>query len=455
MEASITTAIAILVILALIAVNGLFVAAEFALVAVDRTRLAAAAEAGDRRARRAERLVGRLSFHLSGAQLGITASSLVLGFIAAPFVAELLRPVLEPLLGARAATGVGVAVALVVATGTQMVLGELIPKTVAIARPLPTARAVAATIAAYGVVFGPVIRFLDGAANRTVRAFGVDPAGELSPLRTLAELEVLFTQSAEGGELEASAAELLARSVRLTRRTAADVLVPRTRVEALPKEATVADLVGRSRRTGHSRLLVYGTDLDDLRGVVHVKAAYQVPRAERATTPVADVMGDVLAVPESRDLDDLLTDMRSTRHHLVAVVDEHGGTAGIVTLEDVIEQIVGDITDEHDLPDPDVTRSVRPGAWSLEGSLHPDEVTEVTGLELPDGPYETLAGFVLDRLGHIPEAGEVVDHDGWRLEVEAMERHRVARVQVVAPDASNMNPSPGAPVNPRTPGGGA
>jgi CBS domain containing-hemolysin-like protein len=418
---------------ALIAANGFFVAAEFALVAVDRTALDRQAEAGDRRAARVQGLVRRLSFHLSGAQLGITVTSLVLGFLAAPLVAGLLSPLLGPVLGDTAAKGVGVVLALVLATSVQMVLGELMPKTAAIAHPESMARWLGGAVAVYGLVFGPLIRFLDGAANRTVRMFGVEPAEELSQVRTLAEFELLFRSAAEGGELQPAAAELLARTLRLAGRTAVDVLVPRTSVEGLPIDATVTDLVTRSRRTGHSRFVVYGMDLDDLRGVVHVKAAYQLERAERDVTVVTRVMGELLAVPESRDLNDLLSDMRSTRHHLVAVVDEHGGTAGIVTLEDVLEQVVGDITDEHDLRPAALTRPVRPGEWLLDGTVHVDEVVGLTGLAIADGPFETLAGWVLDQLGRIPDVGDGFRIDGWTVTVTAMERHRVAAVMLVAP----------------------
>lgn len=420
--------------MALIAANGFFVAAEFALVAVDRNALARQVAAGDRRARRVDALVRHLSFHLSGAQLGITATSLVLGFLAGPLLGDLLDPLLGPL-----GEGAAVAAALVVATVVQMVMGELVPKSIAIARPGPVAAALGFTVNLYGVVFGPLIRFLDGAANRTVRLFGIEPAEELSQVRTVTEFELMFRSTALVGTLGADSADLLDRALRLSRRTAADVLVPRTSVSGLPVEATVNELVTRSRRTGHSRFVVYGTDLDDLRGVVHVKAAYGVPRSQRDEVVVADVMGAVLAVPESRDLDDLLGDMRSTRHHLVAVVDEHGGTAGIVTLEDVLEQVVGDITDEHDVRGTQLTRPVRPGEWSLDGGLHLDDVVTDTGLVLPEGAYETLAGFVLDRLGRIPVPGDAVEEQGWRIEVEQLDRRRVARLRVVRP----ATPDPG------------
>lgn len=430
---AIDTALGLVAVAALIAANGFFVAAEFALVAVDRTALARRAAAGDPAAARVEGLVRHLSFHLSGAQLGITATSLVVGFLAAPLLGRLLAPWLEPVVGQRGAQGVAVVVALVLATLVQMVFGELAPKSVAIASPESTARRLGGAIALYGTVFGPVIRFLDGAANRTVRAFGMEPASELSPVRTLAEFEVLFRSAAEEGQLGRSAADLLARSLRLSRRTAAEVLVPRTSVVALPTEATVSDLVTLSRRSGHSRFVVFGTDLDDPRGVVHVTVAYGVPRSRWSEVTMAEVMGELLAVPESRDLDDLLADLRSTGHDLVVVLDEHGGTAGIVTLEDVLEQVVGSITDEHDRFGAGLTRPVAPGEWVLDGTANLEVVAGETGLVLPDGPYETLAGFVLDALGRIPAAGEEVAVSSWRLRVEAMDRRRVASIRVVAP----------------------
>lgn len=429
------TVVILVAIVGLIAANGFFVAAEFALVAVDRSDLARRAEAGDVRARRAQELVRKLSFHLSGAQFGITVTSLVLGIVSAPFVAGLLGPVLEPLLGGVAsgavAGGAAIVVALVLATAVQMVVGELMPKTLAISRPTATARRLGGAVAAYGLVFGPIIRLLDAAANRTVRMMGVEPVEELSQVRTLTEFEVLFRSAAEGGVLGPSAAELLARSVGLGRRTAADVLVPRQRVAALPMEATVADLVVASRRTGHSRFVVFGVDLDDLRGVVHVRVAYGLARDQRSATPVAEVMGDLLAVPESRDLDDLLGDMQATGNHLVAVVDEHGGTAGIVTMEDVLERLVGDITDEHDRRPPSLTRPARPGEWTLDGTIHLDELADQTGLELPDGPYETLAGWFMATCGRVPQVGDRLVVGEWEVEVSAMDRRRLAAARVI------------------------
>ena len=420
---------------ALIAANATFVAAEFALVAVDRARLEQLAQDGDRRAGLVRRLVRQLSFHLSGAQLGITVTSLVVGFLTGPVLAPLVEPLVEPVVGSGRSTGVSVTLALVLATVVQMVLGELVPKSVAIARPERTARRLGPIVSAYGTVFGPVIRFLNAAADRAVRLVGIEPREELSTVRSLSELQLLFEASTDEGVLARSAGELLGRSLRLSEKTAADALVPRLDVQAVGLDAPVAELVAQSRRTGHSRFPVIGADLDDVRGVVHVQAALGLPRGERAVATVATLMVDALVVPETRDLDDLLGDLRGNGAHLAVVVDEYGGTAGIITLEDVLEEIVGDISDEYDVGLTGLARQVGPGRWVLSGLLHRDEVADVCGFDVPDGEYETLAGFVLDRLGHVPEVGEQLHSEGWDLEVDAMDRHRVAYVRLAAPAA--------------------
>ena len=240
--------------------------------------------------------------------------------------------------------------------------------------------------------------------------------------------------SAMEGTIATGASELMERSIRFAHKTAADALVPRVEVEALSRDASVADLVAASARTGHSRFPVYGTDIDDIEGVVLVKSAHQIAPAERASTPVGALMTPVMVVPESRELEDLLVDMRGSRNPLVVVLDEYGGTAGILTVEDLVEEIVGEIDDEYDTPA--LTAVSRAGEWLLAGSLHHDDVYDACALELPEGPYETLAGFVLERLGRVPDApGDVVHHEGWRLEVTEMERHRITVVKVVGPSS--------------------
>jgi CBS domain containing-hemolysin-like protein len=429
----INTALGLLAVCLLILASAVFVAAEFALVAADRNRIEQRAAGGSRSAGTALGLLRRLSFHLSGAQLGITLVSLVLGFIAEPVIAQLIEPLVEPIAGG-ASTTVSIILALFLATIAQMVLGELIPKGLAIAAPETAAILLAPFVRIYGIIFGPVISFLNGAANATVRRLGIEPQEELSHVRTLRELSLVIRASAEGGTIAGSASDLLTRSIRFGEKTAADVLVPRVEVRALASDATVADLVASSVETGHSRVPIYGADLDDIVGVVHVKVAQAVAVGDRSGVPLASVMAPITAIPETRGLDDVLSDMRVSRSHLVVAVDEYGGTAGILTLEDVIEEIVGEIDDEYDALTPPPATDTEAGELVVSGSLHADELFDATGFEMPEGDYETLAGFVLDQLGSIPDVGEVVTYEGWRLEVDAVDRRRVARVRLRRPD---------------------
>jgi CBS domain containing-hemolysin-like protein len=320
-------------------------------------------------------------------------------------------------------------VALALATLVSMVIGELVPKAIAISRPRPTAYALAPAMVVISRVAGPLIRLLNGAANATVRRLGIEPKEELTSVRSLEELELLIRSSGEEGTLEPEALTLLTRTIRFGEKDAARALIPRGSVATLARDASLADLADLAVRTGHSRFPVVGADLDDVEGVVHVKDVYGVEYDRRSTTTVAAVMSPPFVVPETRDLADLLVDLRRRGTHLAIVVDEHGGTAGIITLEDVLEEIVGEIDDEHDRGKPRLTRLTRPGEWVLEGSLHADEVFDLCGLRIPEGDYETLAGFLLERLGHIPEAGERVEHAGWLLTVEAMDRHRIDTVR--------------------------
>ncbi len=405
-------------------------------MAVDRTRVAERAAAGNKQARSVERLVGRLSFHLSGAQIGITVSSLLLGFIAEPAVASVIEPGVTALFGSATPLGVSIAIALAIATVVQMVLGELVPKVVATTKPYGTAVVVAVPTTVYGVLARPVVAFLNGIANRMVRRLGIEPREDIDPVPDRDELEHLFVSSGEEGTLDAGEVRLLTRSIRLADKQADDAMVPRVEVVAIGAEADVSELARLSYRTGHSRFPVTGEGIDDVVGVVHVKSVLAVPVQQRPDTRVSQLMKPVLAVPESRDLDDMLEDLRTGAGQLAVVIDEHGGTAGIITLEDVLEEIVGEIDDEHDAATPERTRAESRGSTVLPASLHPDEVLEASGFAMPEGAYETLAGLVLDRLGHIPVPGETVVVDGWRLEVVAVDRLRIATVRVVAPSGT-------------------
>jgi CBS domain containing-hemolysin-like protein len=429
-EPAIHTALGLLAALLLVLATGFFVAVEFAFVAVDRTRVDTDAAAGSRRARATAGALRRLSFHLSGAQLGITVTSLVVGFIAEPTVAEALEPVVRHLVPEDSVHGVSVGIALVLATLVSMVVGELVPKSVAIAKPRAVAYALAGPAVLINRLLGPIISFLNGAANWTVRRFGIEPREELTSVRSLEELELLIRSSGEEGTLEPDALTMLTRAIRFGTKDAANALVPRRSVDVVRTDDTVAALAELAVATGHSRFPVVGADLDDVEGVVHVKDVYRIAYAERPRTLVSELMAPPFVVPETRALGDLLVDLRDKATHLAIVVDEHGGTAGIITLEDILEELVGEIDDEHDRPNPRLTALLRAGTWRVDGSLHEDEVFDTCGFVVPDGEYETLAGFVLDQLGHIPEVGESFEHEGWTLTVLALDGHRVASIEL-------------------------
>ena len=439
----------VLVLIVLTASTALFVAAEFALTALDRSQVDAnVAQAADTRARRVQQAHRTLSFQLSGAQLGITISTLVTGYVAEPALAGLLAPPLAASgLPHEAAVAVAVVLPLLLATALSMVFGELVPKNLAIASPLRTARAVAGIQIGFSRAFRWLIGALNAAANWVVRRLGVEPAEELRSARSAQELGSLVRASARGGTLDAGTATLLDRSLRFGERSAADLVTPRVRVQALRADATVAQLVQLASETGFSRFPVHNGDLDDIRGVVHIKQVFGVPPAQWQTTTAAALCRPMPTVPGSLDGDALLDRLRGAGFQVAAVVDEYGGTAGIVTLEDLVEEIVGDVRDEHDRLEASPVRPLGRDSWMTSGLLRADEVAETTGFRMPAGEYETLAGLVLQRLGRIPQVGDEVRVDGWRLTVMRMDRHRIAELRLAK--VAGPTAAPGA----ATPGG--
>jgi len=434
----------VLAVLALTFAAALFVAAEFSLTTLERSQIDAHVNAvGDRHARQVQRAHRTLSFQLSGAQLGITITTLVTGYIAQPALAVLIEPPLRAIrLPESLIPAVALIIALAIATALSVVFGELVPKNLAIARPLSTARAVAGLQATFSRVFKWLINGLNSSANWIVRGLGVEPAEELRSARSPDELRSLVSSSAAHGTLDEGTAALLTRAIRFTDRVAEDLMTPRVQVRALPTTATVRDLVATSLRTGFSRFPVYRRDLDEVQGVVHVKQAFAVPVPERGSTTMADLARPVLTVPESLDGDALLAGLRESDSQLGVVVDEYGGTAGIVTLEDLIEEIVGDVRDEHDPDAPGPVRPLGQDSWLVSGLLRGDELAEATGFVVPEGDYETLAGLVLERLGRIPDVGDYLDLDGWRLTVMRRERNRIAELRLSRQDGG------GPPVRP-------
>ncbi|WP_432092430.1 hemolysin family protein [Streptomyces sp. bgisy100] len=424
----------------LILANGFFVAAEFGLVTVERPEAERAAAEGDRRARTVVTALRELSFQLSGTQLGITITSLVVGMLAEPALAELLAgPFAATGLPDGAVPGVAVVVGMLTVSAVQMVVGELVPKNWAVSRPLQVARFVAAPQHAFSRFFRPVIALLNTVANRLVRLLGVEPTEELASARTPDELVSLARHSAQAGALEQDTADLFVRTLSLGELTAQHVMTPRVRVSALQSSATAEDVLNLTRATGLSRFPVYRERLDEVVGMVHLKNALAVPAHERLRTPVGRIAVAPLLVPETLPVQPLLEQLRSEQP-IAVVVDEYGGTAGVVTLEDIVEELVGEVRDEHDgdgLPELAVVPS-EDATWDADGSCRVDTLRRI-GLEAPEGPYETVAGLVADLLGRIPAPGDTAELPGWRLRVRMVEHHRAERVRIVRQDSGKAD----------------
>lgn len=422
-------------VLVLIALNGIFVAGEFSLVAVDIERVEVMAEQGHRRARVVRKLLSRLSFHLGGAQLGITVTSLLLGFLAE----DTIGAVLDFLPGVSLSPGPTRAViAIAIAAVLQMIFGELVPKNLAISRPLGTGLWLGSILRIYGLLAAPITTAFNGLANRLVRLLGIEPVEELRSLRSLEDLEYLVRASS-ARTIKEDEATLITRTLRLSRKDAADALTPRTSMVALRHSGTISDLVQSAKESGYSRFPVIGADLDDIVGMVEVKDVFSLTTDDRESGPLEDIVRPAVVVPEHRELDGVLVDLELAASRLAVVVDEHGGTAGLITREDILEELVGDIADEYDEPVA-ITASQKDGRVIVEGLKSRDEIEEIVGLRLPDGPFETLAGFILQQAGSIPEIGQVVEWRGWKFEVLRKENLRIADVAIEAPIDANGSP---------------
>jgi CBS domain containing-hemolysin-like protein len=423
--------------------TAVFVAGEFSLVTLDPGVVERQTAPDDRRGQSVLKSLRRLSTELSGAQVGITATTVLLGYTTQPAVQRLLSQWLgSGALSATAATAIAVILAIVLVNGFSMLVGELIPKNFAIARPIGTARVVAPLQRGFTTGLLPIIRFFNGSANWLLRRFGVEPREELAGGRSPQELAALVRRSAQVGTLDESTATLLTNSLDFGGLTAVDVMTDRQRMVSVRREDRASDVVALARRTGHSRFPVVGEGSDDIVGLVHLRRAIQVPYERRGEVPAAALMDDAPRVPETVHLGPLLVDLRAYGMQMAVVVDEYGGTSGVVTLEDVVEELVGDVADEHDRRRVSVARAAD-GTWHLPGVVRPDELREQTGLVVPDdGPYETLGGLVMARLGRIPAAGDVVELPGVRIEVERMSGRRVERVRV-AEAAADPEPDEG------------
>jgi CBS domain containing-hemolysin-like protein len=409
--------------------TGLFVASEFSMVNLERSDLEARRERGERGLSNSIRALAKTSTHLSGAQLGITLTTMLTGFLVEPALTALLRPTLVSLgVGESLLEGLGLVVSMFLATLFSTLIGELVPKKLALTLPLQVNKFVVGFQLAFTWVFSGMIFVLNKVGNAIVRSLGIEPKEELSSTRTAEELSSLVRRSASMGALDAQTATLLTKTLALSQLVAADVMTPRPRMHALDKDASLAELIGGSIKTGHSRFPISDGSTDDIIGVAHVKQAAAVPREKREDVPVSAIMVEAPRVPETMRLETLMVELRAKGLQLAIVVDEYGGTAGLATLEDLVEELVGELADEHDRAKAGVTRGANSSVL-FPGMIRPDELLEMAIKVPDDGAYETVAGFMMSALGRIPAVADEVKIENGVLRVERMDGRRVDRVR--------------------------
>ena len=425
----------------LVVANAVFVAAEFAVVSVRRAELEELAATGSARARLVLAARERLSFVLSAAQFGITASSLLLGFVAERAVGDsLLRPAAEAVgLPAEAGSVAIVVAAILVSTVFQMIVGELAPKNLAIARPLSVSMAVILPMRAFETVFGPIIRLFDTAAAWTSKVlFRLDPSDGGQEAHTLEELALIIDESGRHGSLSSEQADLLAGALRLRATRVREVMVAWPDVRSLPADATVRQLRAVAAASGFSRFPVVGDD-GVVTGTIHVKDLLGAAGVGE-DDPIAPLVGDTTEVAEWATVQQLLSMLKRDQRTFALVIDEFGDVTGIATVEDVLEQLVGDIADEFDRPRPQLRRR-DDGTLEVAGSFRMSRLAELLETDLVEGEYVTLAGFILDQLGRIPEVGDAVTTGDHRFEVAEMRGPRVGRIVVLPVSATGSDPS--------------
>lgn len=417
-------------VLLLVLLNGFFVMAEFALVGARRSRLAAMAEAGDRGARRAQQAIADLDRYISGTQLGITLASLALGWIGEPALAVVVDRFLAgfgiAVPPGMAHTAAGTITAFVIITFLHIVLGELAPKSVALVMPEKISGWVALPLMAFSRVMSPFIWMLNGTANAMLRLIGIRPLSEAHHAHTADELRLLVMQARGAGTLNETDSAMLAGIFDFAAKRVHDVMRPRTDIVALPIDATEREVRDVVKRERYSRYPVYDESLDDIVGVFLSKDLWL--RDESRPFALREHLRDPLLVPASRSAERVLDDLRRTRAQMAVVLDEFGGTAGIVTMEDLIEEVVGDIADEYDMASRDVVEV--DGILELAGALSLVDVRSDHRLPIPEGEWTTLGGYVFARLGRIPALGDRAPYPGGELEVIAMDKRRVAAVRV-------------------------
>lgn len=420
-------------VIALVLLNAYFVAAEFALVGARRTRLEELAQAGDGKATLALKAVQSLDRYISATQLGITLASLGLGWVGEPALAGLLERffgALPEAMSGIATHTVAVAIAFTIISTLHIILGELVPKALALLYPEDVSRWVTIPLIGFAWVMHYPIAVLNGTANRLLRLFGISSPGEHERLHSPEEIRMLVEQSGEGGSLRRGDARLLEGVFEFSEKSAEEVMTPRTEITGLEADAPVEAAADAIAEAGRSRYPVYTDSLDEIVGVVHAKDILRAVRQAPGTT-VRRIMRQPLFVPGTREVEDVLTDMKRLKTHLAVVLDEYGGTAGLVTMEDLLEEIVGEIFDEHDASEAPIRKTTDDGSVTLDGSLTLSEFNARFETELDDTDYTTIGGYLFGQLGRLPRIGDRVAVGAHLFEITAMDGRRVDTIRVV------------------------
>ena len=409
--------------------TGLFVASEFSLISTDRAQLMADRDSGEKGLDLPIRAVAKTSTHLSSAQLGITLTTLLTGFVAEPALTRMLSPWLTGFdLSSESIRVLSVVLAMTIATAFSFLIGELVPKNMALSAPKRVLKIVVGFQLGFTWVFSLLVRIMNDNGNWLVRRLGIEPREELSSARTADELVSMVRRSATLGSLEQDTAKLLEKTLAMSALLASDIMTPRPKMYSLEREASARDLIDLASTTGHSRFPVTGEDADDIVGVVHLKRGIGVPVERRDQVPVSALMVEPVRVPETMALDRLILQLRGRGLQFGIVIDEYGGTAGIVTLEDAVEELVGELSDEHDRQRSDLLQYAD-GSLAFSGLTRPAELEEF-GLSIAeDEDYDTVSGFLMSELGRIPKTGDQVEISGGRLVVLKMEARRVDRIK--------------------------
>jgi CBS domain containing-hemolysin-like protein len=426
---------------ALVCANGLFVAAEFSIVTVRKTRIDQLIAEGHRGARAVRRAVTAPDRYIAATQLGITMASLGLGWLAEPALASIFEPALAFLpahLAAATAHSIAVAIAFAIITAAEIVFGELTPKWIALERPEATAIWLVKPLEIFMRVMSPFIRVVHGTAQAVIRMLGFSGADHRAMVHSEEELKMLVTASQEAGVLEEQEEQMLHRVFGFADLTAGQVMIPRTELVAVEADTPLKDLIARIAKGRHSRLPVYRGDLDDVVGMLHVTDVMKAIAEENSTPTAGALVREVLTVPETLAADNLLTEMRRRRAREALVIDEYGGTAGLVTFESLMERIVGEVPGESGA----LSRvSVRPdGSCEVDGLALVTDMNAQFALHIDEATYTTIGGYVLGRLGRRARVGDTIELEGRKIRVEALDGLRVAKVWISKPVKKNALP---------------